>query len=104
MYMRRINSGVVNSREVEEPVLRRGKASPSPTMEAGGLGRTLPHAPVTSQSWGRSYAQLPQVGHPVLSTFDVTATLQTVKILLRIFVSFQSKTSNLLLKKNPLYT
>ncbi|XP_029349401.1 leucine zipper protein 1 [Echeneis naucrates] len=55
VYMRRINSTVTNTREAEEPVLRRGKRSQSPTVEAGGLGRTIPHAPVTSQSWGRSY-------------------------------------------------
>ncbi|XP_034418844.1 leucine zipper protein 1 isoform X2 [Cyclopterus lumpus] len=53
VYMRRINS------VVEDPVLRRGKRSTSPTMEARGLGRTIPHAPVTSQSWGRSYTQQP---------------------------------------------
>ncbi|XP_051241551.1 leucine zipper protein 1 [Dicentrarchus labrax] len=54
VYMRRIN------REVEEPGLRRGKRSQSPTTEAGGTGRIIPHAPVTSQSWGRSYTQQPQ--------------------------------------------
>ncbi|XP_071354390.1 leucine zipper protein 1 [Trachinotus anak] len=59
VYMRRINSGATNTKEVEEPVLRRGKHSQSPTVEAGGLGRTIPHAPVTSQSWGRSYTQQP---------------------------------------------
>ncbi|XP_042244645.1 leucine zipper protein 1 [Thunnus maccoyii] len=63
VYMRRINSVVTNTREVEEPVLRRGKSSQSPTMEAGSVGRTLPHAPVTSQSWGRSYT--PQAGDSV---------------------------------------
>ncbi|KAM7375998.1 hypothetical protein PAMP_005751 [Pampus punctatissimus] len=65
MYMRRINSVVTNTREVEETALRRGKTSQSPTMEAGNLGRTISHAPVTSQSWGRSYAQQPQ--SPVLT-------------------------------------
>ncbi|XP_053191634.1 leucine zipper protein 1 [Scomber japonicus] len=60
VYMRRINSVVTNTREVEEPVLRRGKSSQSPTMEAGNQGKTVPHAPVTSQSWGRSYTQQPQ--------------------------------------------
>ncbi|KAM3595061.1 uncharacterized protein V6R79_017814 [Siganus canaliculatus] len=60
VYMRKINSVVTNTREVEESGLRRGKSSQSPTMEAGGLGRTVPHAPVTSQSWGRSYTQQPQ--------------------------------------------
>ncbi|GAA6213421.1 leucine zipper protein 1 [Lates japonicus] len=39
VYMRRINS--------------------SPSMDTGALGRTIPHAPVTSQSWGRSYAHQP---------------------------------------------
>ncbi|XP_070698207.1 leucine zipper protein 1 [Pempheris klunzingeri] len=60
VYMRRINSVAPNIREVEEPALRRGKRSQSPTVEAGGLGRIVPHAPVTSQSWGRSYTQQPQ--------------------------------------------
>ncbi|XP_029982686.1 leucine zipper protein 1 [Sphaeramia orbicularis] len=59
VYMRRINSVVTNTKEVEEPVVRRGKRSQSPAMEAGGLGRTIPHAPVTSQSWGRSYTPQP---------------------------------------------
>ncbi|XP_023263215.1 leucine zipper protein 1-like [Seriola lalandi dorsalis] len=59
VYMRRINSGVTNTRDVEEPVPRRGKRSQSPTVETGGLGRTVPHAPVTSQSWSRSYTQQP---------------------------------------------
>lgn len=60
--MRRINSVVTNTKDLEEPVLRRGKHSQSPTMETGGLGRTIPHAPVTSQSWGRPYSQQPSVG------------------------------------------
>ncbi|XP_039992537.1 leucine zipper protein 1 [Xiphias gladius] len=59
VYMRRINSVVTNTREGEEPLLRRGKRSQSPTIETGGLGRTIPHAPVTSQSWSRSYTQQP---------------------------------------------
>ncbi|XP_068582428.1 leucine zipper protein 1-like [Cebidichthys violaceus] len=59
VYMRRINSVVTNTREVEDPVLRRGKCSQSPTTEARGLGRTVPHAPVTAQSWGRPYTQQP---------------------------------------------
>ncbi|XP_008305085.1 leucine zipper protein 1 [Stegastes partitus] len=59
VYMRRINSGATNAREVEEPGVRRGKRSQSPSMETGGLGRTIPHAPVTSQSWSRSYSQQP---------------------------------------------
>ncbi|KAM8917758.1 leucine zipper protein 1 isoform 2-T4 [Spinachia spinachia] len=54
VYMRRIN------REVEDPLLRRGKRSQSPIMEARGVGKTIPHAPVTAQSWGRSYVQQPQ--------------------------------------------
>ncbi|KAM7403232.1 hypothetical protein PAMA_003923 [Pampus argenteus] len=65
MYMRRINSVVTNTREVEETALRRGKTSQSPTMEAGNLGRSISHAPVTSQSWGRSYAQQPQTADGV---------------------------------------
>lgn len=60
VYMRRINSVVTNTREVEEPALRRGKRSQSPITEARGGGKTIPHAPVTSQSWGRSYTQQPQ--------------------------------------------
>lgn len=35
------------------------KISQSPPMETGGLGRAIPHAPVTSQSWSRSYSQQP---------------------------------------------
>ncbi|XP_042356339.1 leucine zipper protein 1 [Plectropomus leopardus] len=65
VYMRRINSVVTNTREVEEPALRRSKRSQSPTTEARGLGRTVPHAPVTSQSWGRSYTQQPQAADSV---------------------------------------
>lgn len=57
VYMRRINSVAPNTREVEEPGLRRGKRSQSPSVEAGSVGRIIPHAPVTSQSWGRSYTQ-----------------------------------------------
>ncbi|KAL6105503.1 luzp1 [Pungitius sinensis] len=60
VYMRRIKSVGTNPREVEDPLLRRGKRSQSPLMEARGLGKTVPHAPVTAQSWGRSYAQQPQ--------------------------------------------
>ncbi|XP_071759530.1 leucine zipper protein 1 [Centroberyx gerrardi] len=59
VYMRRINSVVTSTRDVQEPGVRRGKRSQSPTMEAGGLGRTIPHEPVSSQSWGRSYTQQP---------------------------------------------
>ncbi|KAK2825934.1 hypothetical protein Q5P01_020148 [Channa striata] len=55
VYMRRINSGVSNTKDIDEPVIRRGKRSQSPTLETGGLGRTIPHAPVTSQSWGRPF-------------------------------------------------
>lgn len=65
MYMRRIKSVVSNTREVEEPGIRRGKGSQSPTMDAGGLGRIVPHAPVTSQSWSRSYPQQPQAADSV---------------------------------------
>uniref|UniRef100_A0AAQ4R579 Leucine zipper protein 1 n=1 Tax=Gasterosteus aculeatus aculeatus TaxID=481459 RepID=A0AAQ4R579_GASAC len=60
VYMRRINSVAPNSREAEDPLLRRGKRSQSPIMEARGVGKTMPHAPVTAQSWGRSYTQQPQ--------------------------------------------
>ncbi|XP_047193621.1 leucine zipper protein 1 [Scophthalmus maximus] len=59
VYMRRINSVVANTREAEEAALRRAKRSQSPTVETGGPARTTPHAPVTSQSWGRSYTQQP---------------------------------------------
>lgn len=65
VYMRRINSVVTNTREVEEPALRRGKRSQSPSMDARGLGRTVPHAPVTSQSWSRSYTQHPQAADSI---------------------------------------
>lgn len=64
VYMRRINSVVTNTKEAEEPGLRRGKHSQSPPTETGGLGRTIPHAPVTSQSWSRSYSQQHPVGQP----------------------------------------
>uniref|UniRef100_A0A672J317 Leucine zipper protein 1 n=2 Tax=Salarias fasciatus TaxID=181472 RepID=A0A672J317_SALFA len=60
VYMRKINSGATVTKEVEEPGIRRGKHSQSPTVESGGVGRTIPHAPVTSQSWGRTYSQTPQ--------------------------------------------
>uniref|UniRef100_A0A1A8FHH7 Leucine zipper protein 1 n=1 Tax=Nothobranchius korthausae TaxID=1143690 RepID=A0A1A8FHH7_9TELE len=53
MYMRRINGGVTNTKETEEPVFRRGRRSQSPPMETG---RAVPHAPVSSQSWNRSYS------------------------------------------------
>ncbi|XP_017274021.1 leucine zipper protein 1 [Kryptolebias marmoratus] len=56
VYMRKINSSVTNTKEAEEPMFRRSRSSQSPTMETGGLGRTVPHAPVTSQSWSRSYS------------------------------------------------
>ncbi|XP_047466946.1 leucine zipper protein 1 [Mugil cephalus] len=58
VYMRRIKGGVTNTREVEEPLYRRGKRSQSPSVESG-LGRTIPHSPVTSQSWGRTYSPQP---------------------------------------------
>nr|XP_057946679.1 leucine zipper protein 1 [Doryrhamphus excisus]XP_057946680.1 leucine zipper protein 1 [Doryrhamphus excisus]XP_057946681.1 leucine zipper protein 1 [Doryrhamphus excisus] len=44
-YMRNMN------KDTEEPALHRGGRA----KEA--LGRTVPHAPVTSQSWSRSYSQ-----------------------------------------------
>lgn len=69
VYMRRINSVAPNSREAEDPLLRRGKRSQSPIMEARGVGKTMPHAPVTAQSWGRSYTQQPQVGQQTLKIF-----------------------------------
>ncbi|XP_023209039.1 leucine zipper protein 1 [Xiphophorus maculatus] len=58
VYMRRYNS-VTSAKEAEEPTLRRDRRSESPVTEAGILGRTIPHAPVTSQSWSRSYSQGP---------------------------------------------
>lgn len=54
----------INNRDVEEPAIRRGKRPQSPSVESGGVGRVIPHAPVTSQSWGRSYTPQPQVGKP----------------------------------------
>ncbi|KAM3870742.1 leucine zipper protein 1 [Diretmus argenteus] len=57
VYMRRINSVVSSTREVQDPGVRRGRSSQSPTMESGSVGRTLPHEPVSSQSWSRSYTQ-----------------------------------------------
>ncbi|XP_061599917.1 leucine zipper protein 1 [Cololabis saira] len=59
VYMRRINSAVMSTKEAEEPVLRRGRRSQSPSVETGEFGRTVPHAPVTSQSWNRSYPHQP---------------------------------------------
>ncbi|XP_030299766.1 leucine zipper protein 1 [Sparus aurata] len=68
VYMRRINSAVPNTREVDEPGLRRGKRSQSPTTEGGSVGRIVPHAPVTSQSWGRSYTPQPaDSAEPILN-------------------------------------
>lgn len=50
VYMRRIN----NTKDSEEPAgTRRAKQPPSPASEAV-VGRSVPHAPVTSQSWGRT--------------------------------------------------
>ncbi|XP_037551459.1 leucine zipper protein 1 [Nematolebias whitei] len=60
LYMRKINSSATNTKETEEPMFRRSRSSQSPTMETGGLGRTVPHAPVTSQSWNRSYSMQTQ--------------------------------------------
>ncbi|XP_014873491.1 leucine zipper protein 1 [Poecilia latipinna] len=57
-YMRRYNSAT-SAKEAEELMLRRDRRSESPVTEAGILGRTIPHAPVTSQSWSRSYSQAP---------------------------------------------
>ncbi|KAM9777536.1 leucine zipper protein 1 [Neosynchiropus ocellatus] len=53
MYMRQINNA-------EDTGLRRTKRSQSPSVDAGGLVRSIPHAPVTSQSWGRPSSQSPQ--------------------------------------------
>ncbi|KAM8834417.1 leucine zipper protein 1 [Synchiropus picturatus] len=53
VYMRQINN-------TEDTGLRRTKRSQSPSVDAGGLVRSIPHAPVTSQSWGRSSSQSPQ--------------------------------------------
>lgn len=51
VYMRRINN---NSKDSEDAAgSRRVKASPSPAPDSA-VGRTIPHAPVTSQSWGRT--------------------------------------------------
>ncbi|MEQ2168916.1 hypothetical protein GOODEAATRI_019593, partial [Goodea atripinnis] len=58
VYMRRYNS-VTSTKEADEVMLRRDRSLESPTMETGILGRTIPHAPVTSQSWSRSYSQQP---------------------------------------------
>ncbi|XP_047201444.1 leucine zipper protein 1 [Girardinichthys multiradiatus] len=58
VYMRRYNS-VTSTKEADEVMLRRDRSLESPTMETGFLGRTIPHAPVTSQSWSRSYSQQP---------------------------------------------
>ncbi|KAM4540682.1 leucine zipper protein 1 isoform 2-T2 [Fundulus diaphanus] len=58
---RRYNSST-STKEAEEPLPRRDRHSESPTTEAGLLGRIVPHAPVTSQSWSRSYSQQPMVG------------------------------------------
>ncbi|XP_028995425.1 leucine zipper protein 1 [Betta splendens] len=57
VYMRRINSVAANAKDAEEAASRRRKHAQSPSVEAGGLGRTVPHAPVTSQSWSRSFSQ-----------------------------------------------
>ncbi|XP_061552330.1 leucine zipper protein 1 [Phycodurus eques] len=54
MYIRTID------KEAEESALHRGGSAKSPSHELGALGRTVPHAPVTSQSWSRSYSQRPQ--------------------------------------------
>ncbi|CAB1330627.1 unnamed protein product [Coregonus sp. 'balchen'] len=46
LYMRRINNSVVTTRDIAEPVCR-SKSSLSPTE--GGLQRSIPHQPVSSQ-------------------------------------------------------
>ncbi|XP_057716207.1 leucine zipper protein 1 [Corythoichthys intestinalis] len=57
IYMRAID------KEPEESVLHRGGTAKSVSLEAGALGRTVPHAPVTSQSWNRAYSQRSQVSN-----------------------------------------
>lgn len=85
--MRRINSAATNTKEAEEPALRRTRSSQSPTLETGGLGRTVPHAPVTSQSWSRSYSQQTAVGALLIykghSTTELTETLLVKQIHLK---------------------
>lgn len=54
LYMRKIKNVVTSTREVQEPGARRSRTQ---VAEARGPGRTVPHEPVTSQSWGRSYTQ-----------------------------------------------
>ncbi|KAM9786921.1 leucine zipper protein 1 isoform 1-T2 [Syngnathus typhle] len=54
MYMRTID------KEAEESALLRGGTAKTVPADAGAFGKTLPHAPVTSQSWNRSYSQRPQ--------------------------------------------
>ncbi|XP_019743893.1 leucine zipper protein 1 [Hippocampus comes] len=44
-------------KDAEDLALHRGGSA---KLEAGALGRTVSHAPVTSQSWSRPYAQRPQ--------------------------------------------
>ncbi|XP_061699571.1 leucine zipper protein 1 isoform X2 [Syngnathoides biaculeatus] len=51
-------------KEAEESVLHRGGSAKSPSHELGALGRTVPHAPVTSQSWSRSNSQRTQTQFP----------------------------------------
>ncbi|XP_077587213.1 leucine zipper protein 1 [Stigmatopora nigra] len=58
IYMR------ANDKEPEESVLHRGGTAKSPSVVVGALGRTVPHAPVTSQSWNRSYSQRTQGAIP----------------------------------------
>lgn len=53
VYMRRINSLATGSSREGAEVARRSKSSLSPT-EGVGLGRSMPHDPVSSQSWGRT--------------------------------------------------
>ncbi|MEQ2204941.1 hypothetical protein XENOCAPTIV_021505, partial [Xenoophorus captivus] len=68
VYMRRYSS-VTSTKEADEVMLRRDRSLESPTMETGILGRTIPHAPVTSQSWSRSYSQQPLVGQVYMGWF-----------------------------------
>ncbi|MEQ2297422.1 hypothetical protein AMECASPLE_034540, partial [Ameca splendens] len=68
VYMRRYSS-VTSTKEADEVMPRRDRSLESPTMETGILGRTIPHAPVTSQSWSRSYSQQPLVGQVHMGWF-----------------------------------
>ncbi|XP_077415633.1 leucine zipper protein 1 [Vanacampus margaritifer] len=54
MYMRTME------KEAEDLAHHRSRNARSPSVEAGALGKTVPHEPVTSQSWSRSYSQRAQ--------------------------------------------